>query len=119
MLGRPRAVAVAADAAHHAIDEAAVSEDASAAPNRSWSITATGRAPIAMISRTMPPTPVAAPGRLDIRGWLCDSSPEGHRPAVADVDHAGVLADTGEHGGLHLVGGGLTELAQMHLRTDL
>ncbi|CFR67076.1 Uncharacterised protein [Mycobacterium tuberculosis] len=34
---------------------------ASAAPNRSWSITATGRAPMAMMSRTMPPTPVAAP----------------------------------------------------------
>ena len=34
---------------------------ASAGPKRSWSITATGRAPIARMSRTMPPTPVAAP----------------------------------------------------------
>ena len=34
---------------------------AAAGPNRSWSITATGRAPIARMSRTMPPTPVAAP----------------------------------------------------------
>ena len=34
---------------------------ASAAPKRSGSITATGRAPIERMSRTMPPTPVAAP----------------------------------------------------------
>jgi hypothetical protein len=33
----------------------------SIAPKRSWSMTATGRAPIEMMSRTMPPTPVAAP----------------------------------------------------------
>ena len=32
-----------------------------AGPNRSASITATGRAPMARMSRTMPPTPVAAP----------------------------------------------------------
>ena len=41
---------------------------------------------------------------------------EGHGPTVADVDDAGVLADTGEHAGAHLVGGGLTEVAQVHLR---
>jgi len=34
---------------------------ASSGPKRSGSITATGRAPIARMSRTMPPTPVAAP----------------------------------------------------------
>ena len=34
---------------------------ASAGPNRRASITATGRAPMARMSRTMPPTPVAAP----------------------------------------------------------
>ena len=34
---------------------------ASAGPNRSESMTATGRAPMARMSRTMPPTPVAAP----------------------------------------------------------
>ena len=33
----------------------------SMAPKRSASMTATGRAPIEMMSRTMPPTPVAAP----------------------------------------------------------
>src|SRR5699024_5043429 len=34
---------------------------ASSGPNRNGSITATGRAPIARMSRTMPPMPVAAP----------------------------------------------------------
>ena len=34
---------------------------AAAGPKRNWSVTATGRAPMARMSRTMPPTPVAAP----------------------------------------------------------
>ena len=34
---------------------------AAAGPNRSESISATGRAPMARMSRTIPPTPVAAP----------------------------------------------------------
>lgn len=47
----------------------------SAAPNRSGSITATGRAPIARMSRTMPPMPVAAPWYGSMyEGWLCDST---------------------------------------------
>src|SRR6478736_5399354 len=47
----------------------------STAPNRSWSMTATGRAPIEMMSRTMPPTPVAAPWYgSTYDGWLCDST---------------------------------------------
>src|SRR5664279_5863393 len=47
---------------------------ASAGPNRNWSITATGRAPIARMSRTIPPTPVAAPWYgSTYEGWLCDS----------------------------------------------
>jgi hypothetical protein len=38
-------------------------------------MTATGRAPIAMMSRTMPPTPVAAPWYgSTYDGWLCDST---------------------------------------------
>src|SRR3954449_13415343 len=48
---------------------------ASAGPNRSESMTATGRAPIARMSRTMPPTPVAAPWYgSTYDGWLCDST---------------------------------------------
>ncbi len=43
----------------------------SIAPKRSASITATGRAPIEMMSRTMPPTPVAAPWKGSMKlGWL-------------------------------------------------
>ncbi len=48
---------------------------ASAGPNRSESITATGRAPMARMSRTIPPTPVAAPWNgSTYEGWLCDST---------------------------------------------
>src|SRR6266571_427937 len=44
-------------------------------PKRSGSITAIGRAPIARMSRTMPPTPVAAPWYGSTKlGWLCDST---------------------------------------------
>ena len=47
---------------------------ASSGPKRSGSITATGRAPMARMSRTMPPTPVAAPWYgSTYDGWLCDS----------------------------------------------
>ncbi len=43
-------------------------------PNRSESSSAIGRAPIAKMSRTIPPTPVAAPSYGSIAdGWLCDS----------------------------------------------
>ncbi len=44
-------------------------------PNRSGSSSATGRAPIEMTSRTIPPTPVAAPWYGSTAdGWECDSS---------------------------------------------
>ena len=37
-------------------------------------MTATGRAPMVRMSRTMPPTPVAAPWYGSTKlGWLCDS----------------------------------------------
>ena len=55
------AVAVAADAGDDRRAGRAAVSGASSGPNRSGSITATGRAPIARMSRTMPPTPVAAP----------------------------------------------------------
>ena len=40
---------------------------------------------------------------------------ERHRPPVADIHDAGVLPDTSQHAGPHLISGGLTEVAQMHL----
>src|SRR6266576_3976983 len=43
-------------------------------PNRNEFTAQTGRAPIVKMSRTMPPTPVAAPWNGSTAlGWLCDS----------------------------------------------
>ncbi len=48
---------------------------ASGGPKRKESMTATGRAPMVRMSRTMPPTPVAAPWcGSTYDGWLCDST---------------------------------------------
>src|SRR2546430_586906 len=48
--------------------------DSGRGPNRSESRRAMGRAPMAMTSRMIPPTPVAAPWYGSIaEGWLCDS----------------------------------------------
>src|SRR5436309_1970689 len=47
----------------------------SGAPKRSPSRSAIGRAPIATMSRRIPPTPVAAPWNGSTAdGWLCDST---------------------------------------------
>ena len=47
----------------------------SGGPKRNELSSATGRAPMARISRTMPPTPVAAPcNGSTAEGWLCDST---------------------------------------------
>ena len=40
---------------------------------------------------------------------------EGHRMAIADVNHAGILADASQHLGFHFLRGGLPEVAQVHL----
>ena len=55
------AIAVAADAAHHAVDRCASSAARPGAPKRSAFRLAIGRAPMVKTSRRMPPTPVAAP----------------------------------------------------------
>ena len=61
--GDAEAVAVAADAGDDAAEEVAVARRSveSAAEAKRESRRAIGRAPIAKMSRTMPPTPVAAP----------------------------------------------------------
>ena len=63
----------------------------SLAPKRRPSSSATGRAPIATMSRRIPPTPVAAPWKgSTAEGWLWpDLERDGE--AVAEVEHAGVL----------------------------
>ncbi len=53
--------------------------------------------------------------RLDVRRVVVRLDLERDGPAVADVDHAGVLADAREHRGAHGLGGGLAEVAQVHL----
>ena len=60
-VGQAEAVAVATDAGHDPGQDPVGVKSASSGPNRSESITATGRAPMARMSRTMPPIPVAAP----------------------------------------------------------
>ena len=59
-VGQAQAVAVAADAGDDAVDDAR-RVGVVDGTERSWSMTAIGRAPMEMMSRTMPPTPVAAP----------------------------------------------------------
>ena len=54
--------------------------------------------------------------RLDVGRVVVRLDLERHRPAVADVDHTGVLADARKHRRPHGLGGGLAEVAQMHLR---
>ena len=96
------AVAVAADAAHDAVDEVASCAARRGSPKRSESSDAIGRAPIVKMSRRMPPTPVAAPWYGSMKhGWLCDSilnaatqpSPMSTTPAFSPgpLDHVRAL----------------------------
>src|SRR6478752_3321962 len=53
--------------------------EVSGSPKRNESRIATGRAPIAKMSRRIPPTPVAAPWNGSTAlGWLCDSTLNAH-----------------------------------------
>ena len=53
--------------------------------------------------------------RLDVRRVVVRLDLEGHRPAVADVDDAGVLTDADEELLAHLVGGVLAPEREVHL----
>ena len=93
-------VAVVADAGDGALEQVAAALGVAASPKRSESSTAIGRAPIAKMSRRIPPTPVAAPWKGSTAlGWLCDSTLKAHTQAAADVDRAGVLAGPHQHCG--------------------
>ena len=73
-------------------------EAQSGAPKRSPSSSATGRAPIATMSRRIPPTPVAAPWNGSTRRRVVVRLDlERDRLALAEVDHARVLARPLEH----------------------
>ena len=70
----------------------------SGAPKRSPSRSAIGRAPIATMSRRIPPTPVAAPWNgSTARRVVVRLDLERDRLALAEVDHAGVLARALQH----------------------
>ena len=114
-VGQAQRVAVAADAAHDAVDHAA-------------GIGGVGGAEPQLIHHRDRPgahghdvadDAADAGGRalvgLDVGRVVVRLDLERDGPAVADVDDAGVLADAGQHAGAHLVGGGLAEIAQVHL----
>jgi hypothetical protein len=115
-VGQPQRVAVAADAADDAVDHAA-------------GVRRVGRAEPKLVhhgdracahGHDVADDAAHPGGRalvgLDVGRVVVRFHLEGDGPAVADVDDAGVLADAGQHAGAHLVGRGLTEVAQMHLR---
>ena len=52
---------------------------------------------------------------FNVAGVIVGFHAEGHGIAVANIDHAGVLTDTGKNLRCHLVGGGFTKVAQVHL----
>jgi hypothetical protein len=66
------------------------------------------------MSRTMPPTPVAAPW-LDVARMVVRLGLERHGVALADVDHTGVLADADQQDVLRFGRYFLAELAQVDL----
>ena len=62
-------------------------------PKRNGSSTAIGRAPSERMSRTIPPTPVAAPWKGSTAdGWLCDSILNATTHAGRDLDDARAFA---------------------------
>src|SRR4051794_13040428 len=111
MFGRPRQLPYPPTPATTPGSTRAVS-GASARPKRRESMTAIGRAPMVRMSRTMPPTPVAALVGLHVARVVVRLDLEGDRVAVADVDHPRVLADADEQ---RVTVREVTELAQMHL----
>ncbi len=115
-VGQAQRVAVAADTAHHAVEHAA-------------GVGRVGRTEAQLVHdrdragahrHDVAHDAADAGGRtlvgLDVGRVVVGLDLEGDGPAVADVDDAGVLTDAGQHAGAHLVGGGLTEVAQVHLR---
>ena len=90
--GHADAVAVAADAGHHPGGRGGGLRGSVSGPKRSESSSATGRMPIAKMSRRMPPAPVGRPlVRLQRRGVVVRLHLEDRAPAVAEVYGAGVL----------------------------
>ena len=114
-IGQAQRVAVATDAADHAVDHAAgVGGVGGTEPE----LVHHGDRPRTHghdVADDATHTGGRALVRLDVGRVVVRFHLESDGPAVADVDDAGVLADAGQHAGAHLVGGGLAEVAQVHL----
>ena len=113
-IGQAQRVSITTDPAHHAVQHAA-------------GVGCVGSAEAQLIHHRHRPrahrhdvaNDAADPGGrtligLDVRGVVVGLHLEGHRPTVSDIDDAGVLADTRQHSSPHRLGGGLTEIPQMH-----
>lgn len=114
-VGQAQRVAVAPDAADHAVDHAAGVRRVGRAEPKLVHHRDGPRAHRHDVADDAADTGGRALVRLDVGGMVVRFHLEGDRPAVADVDDARVLADPGQHAGAHLVGGGLAEVAQVHL----
>ena len=114
-IGQTQRVAVATDATHHTVDDTS-------------RVRGVGRSEAQLIHHRDRPCAhrhdvaddAAHAGRraligLHVTRVVVRLHLEGDRPPVTHVDDAGVLPDPGEHARAHLIGGGLAEVAQMHL----
>ena len=114
-VGQAQRVAVAADAADHAVEHAAGVGGVGGAEPQLVHHRDRPRAHGHDVADDAADAGGRALVGLDVGRVVVRLDLEGDGPAVADVDDAGVLADAGQHAGAHLVGGGLAEVAQVHL----
>ena len=114
-VGQSQRVSVAADAAHHSVHHpACVRRVGGAEPQlvHDGHRAGTHRHDVADDATDSGGRALVG---LDVRRVVVRLNLEGGRPAVADVDDARVLADARQHRSPHRLGGGLTEVAQVHL----
>ena len=114
-VGQAQRVAVASDAAHHAVEHAAGVRGVGGAEPQLVHHRDRSRAHRHDVANDAADPGGRALVGLDVGRVVVRLDFEGDRPAVADVDDAGVLADAGQHAGPHLLGGGLAEVPQVHL----
>ena len=109
-------VAVSADAADHAVDDAAgvgcVGRAEPKLVHHRHRASAHGHD----VAHDAADTGGRALIGLDVGRVVVGLHLEGGRPSVADVHHAGVLTDAREQPLAHRLGGGLAEVPQVHLR---
>ena len=114
-VGQAERVAVAADAGHHAVHHAGGVGVVDGAEPQLVHDGDRARAHRDDVAHDAADAGGRALVRLDVGRVVVRLDLEGHRPAVADVDDARVLADADEQVLLHGVGGLVAELAQVVL----